>query len=455
MIDPGIFKRYDIRGKVGEALTEDAARQIGQAFGTFLLRKGVRKVVVGHDNRTHSRLLADAAIDGLVRAGLEVTDIGMASTPVVYWSAVEMNSCGGMMITGSHLAPTMNGFKLSIGKNNLYGDQIQTLRKWIEAGDLTVGEGHVVADDSANERYLTMAERKLHHARKLKIVIDAGNGMGGIYAVPLFERLGHEVIPLYCEPDGMYPNHQPDPQNPANLVDLAAKVKETGADLGLAFDGDADRVGVVDDQGEPVVADRVLILLARDMLSRHPGATVVGDVLSTQVLFEEVKRAGGEPLIWISGHSLIKAKMAEAGALLGGEMSGHIFLGEDYYGFDDGVFVAGRIVQILAAGDQALSQIMQTVPVLYATPEYRPHCPDERKQPVIDAVHAQLKDQYPINDVDGIRVTFDNGWGLLRYSNTEPVLSMRFEGETEADALAYKQIVQDALKQVYPEIEDF
>ncbi|MBN1565425.1 MAG: phosphomannomutase/phosphoglucomutase [Anaerolineae bacterium] len=459
MIDSSIFKRYDIRGKVGAALTEDAATQIGQAFGTFLQRKGVREAVIGHDNRTHSRGLADAAIAGLTRAGITVTDIGLASTPVVYWCAVEGvtsgDPVGGLMVTGSHLKPEMNGFKLSIGMKNLYGDQIQALHSMIQKGDLTVGEGHVAADDDANARYLTMLGEKLNHARPLKIVVDGGNGMGGVYAVPLLEALGHEVIKLYVEPDGTYPNHQPDPQNAANLRDLVAQVRASGADLGLAFDGDADRVGVVDDCGQPIPADRVLVLLARDTLTRHPGATVVADVLSSQVLFDEVERAGGKSLIWISGHSLIKAKMAEVGAVLGGEMSGHIFVGDGYYGFDDGVFVAGRIIQILTAQDKPLAEIMKSVPELYATPEFRPHCPDAQKQPVIDAVHAALKDTYPINDVDGIRITFACGWGLLRYSNTEPVLSMRFEGETAADALEYKKIVQDAVKQAYPALEDF
>jgi len=454
-IDPAIFKRYDIRGKVGAALTEAGARLIGQAFGTYLVRQEVREVVIGHDNRVSSRGLADAAIKGLVDAGCLVTDIGMAATPVVYWCAVEAGDVGGVMVTGSHLKPEMNGFKLSIGKRSLYGDQIQTLRRMIDEGDLVAGEGHATQDEEANTRYLTMAESRLHHARSLTIVVDGGNGMGGVYAVPLLEALGHTVIPLYCTPDGMYPNHQPDPQNAENLRDLVAKVREVGADLGLAFDGDADRVGVVDDTGTPVPADRVLVLLARDVLARNPGATVVADVLSSQVLFDEVARAGGCPVIWISGHSLVKAKMEETGALLGGEMSGHIFLGDDYYGFDDGVFVAGRIVQILTAQDHPLSALMATVPVLYATPEYRPHCPDERKADVITAVHAALKDRYPINDVDGIRITFERGWGLLRQSNTEPVLSMRFEGETEADALEYKRIVKEALKQAYPDVEDF
>ena len=455
MIQPGIFKRYDIRGKVGDAITEEAAQQIGRAFGTYLLRQGLREAVVGHDNRLSSRSLADAAIRGLTAAGCGVIDIGMVATPVVYWSAIEAGNIGGMMITGSHLKPEMNGFKLSIGMSNLYGDQIQALRRMIETGDLLSGSGQARIDDSANERYLAMAESRLHHARLLKIVVDAGNGMGGIYGPPLLEAFGHTVIRLYCEPDGTYPHHQPDPQNPDNLRDLSARVISAGADLGLAFDGDADRVGVVDDQGNPISADRVLVLLARDTLKRNPGATVVADVLSTQVLFDEVTRAGGRPLIWISGHSLIKAKMAEEKALLGGEMSGHIFMGDGYYGFDDGVFVAGRIVQILSAQDQPLSAIMQTVPTLYSTPEYRPHCPDEKKESVIQAVHEALKPHYPINDVDGIRITFERGWGLLRQSNTEPVLSLRFEGQTEADALEYKRIVREALVKAYPEVEDF
>jgi phosphomannomutase/phosphoglucomutase len=455
MIQPGIFKKYDIRGKAGDTLTGEGAALIGQAFGTYLHQQGVRAVVVGHDNRHSSRGLADAAIRGLVQAGCAVTDIGMVATPVVYWYAVEAGSAGAMMITGSHLKPDMNGFKLAIGKNNLYGDEIQTLYQMISSGALASGEGHAVVDAHANENYLTMAEHKLHHARPLKIVVDAGNGMGGVYAVPLLQGLGHEVIPLYCEPDGTYPHHQPDPQDEANLRDLIAQVHAHKADLGLAFDGDSDRVGVVDDQGRAIAADRVLVLLARDTLSHHPGATVIADVLSTQVLFDEVAKAGGRPLIWISGHSMIKAKMAQEGALLGGEMSGHIFIADDYYGFDDGIFVAGRIVQILTQQNQPLSALMATVPALAATPEYRPHCPDDQKAPVIRAVYEALKDQYPINDVDGVRITFERGWGLLRASNTEPALSLRFEGQTEADALAYKQIVRAALVRAYPGVQEF
>lgn len=455
MIEPSIFKKYDIRGKAGDTLTEEGAALIGQAFGTFLQDNGVREVIVGRDNRHSSPGLARAAIGGLVRAGRRVTDIGMVATPLVYWCAVEAGNVGGLMITGSHLKPEMNGFKLSIGKDNLYGEQIQALRGLIERGDLREGEGETHADEDASARYLAMVEGKLRRARPLKIVIDAGNGMGGVYGAPLLEALGHRVMCLYCAPDGSYPHHQPDPQVPENLSELSALVVREGADLGLAFDGDADRVGVVDDQGNPITADRVLVLLARDTLARHPGATVVADVLSTQVLFDEVARAGGRPIIWISGHSLIKAKMAEEGALLGGEMSGHIFIADGYYGFDDGPFVAGRVAQIVAAQDRPLSALMATVPTLYSTPEYRPRCPDDQKAAVIEAVRQRLAPEYEMNTVDGLRITFERGWGLLRASNTEPVLSLRFEGETEAHALAYKQIVRDALTEAFPEVEDF
>jgi len=455
-IDPGIFKRYDIRGKVGSAITEEAAVQIGQAFGTLLRRRRIHEVVIGHDNRTHSRALADSAIIGLIRAGCTVTDIGMVATPVVYWYAVEAGDIGAVQVTGSHLAPDQNGFKLAIGMRNLYGDQIADLYTMITHHDLAVGEGQAVTDEAANEGYLAMVEARLApHARPLTIVVDGGNGMGGLYGPPLLEALGHRVIPLYCQPDGTYPNHQPDPQKESNLRDLVAAVRREGADLGLAYDGDADRVGVVDDQGAVLGADFMMVLLARDMLSRNPGAIVVGDVLCTQVLFDEVAKAGGQPLVWISGHSMIKAKMAEVGAKLGGEMSGHIFMGENYYGFDDGIFVGGRFAGLGAARQQPLSALMRTVPRLFATPEYRPHCPDDRKAGVIAAVQHALEGRYPINTVDGIRVTFERGWGLLRQSNTEPVLSLRFEGETEADALAYKQIMVEALRRAYPEVESF
>ena len=455
MLDAGIFKRYDIRGEVGVNLDEAVTEMIGRAFGSWLAEQGITQAVLGHDNRVSSPSLAEAATRGLLAAGCDVTAVGQVSTPLVYWRAVEAGEIGALMVTGSHLPPQMNGFKLAVGARNLYGAQIQTLRERIAAGDFAQGEGQLNPDAEARDRYVAMLRGKLRHPRPLRIVVDAGNGMGGVFALPLLESLGHTVIPLHCEPDGTYPNHQPDPQDTANLRDLVAAVHAERADVGLAFDGDADRVGVVDDQGQPIPADRVLALLARDVLARHPGATVVGDVLCSQVLFDAVERAGGVPLIWASGHSLVKAKMAEVGAVLGGEMSGHIFIRDGFYGFDDGVYVAGRVVQLLTEGEAPLSARTAELPTLYATPEYRPRCPEARKAEVIAAVRDALAADYPINDVDGVRVTFPNGWGLLRASNTEPVLSLRFEGATEADALEYKRIFQQALRTAYPEIADF
>jgi phosphomannomutase/phosphoglucomutase len=456
-VNSKIFKKYDIRGKAtgdGAVVTKEVARLIGRAFGTYVQRVEDKQiVVVGRDNRTTSYELAQAAIEGAQMTGCRVIDIGMVSTPVVYWHGVHHDHAGGLMVTGSHLAPDQNGFKLAIGNRNLYGAQIDVIRQIIEHHQFAAGDGPTEVDDHAYSRYVHDLEKRISMARPLKVVIDAGNGTGGLFAPRLFGLWGHEVLEcLYCEPDGTYPNHHPDPQRAENMQALGEKVCELGADVGIAFDGDADRMGVVDEQGNMIVADRVLALLARDLLKRQPGASIVADVLSSQVLFDEIARAGGEPVMWISGHSLIKAKMAEIGSPLGGEMSGHIFLGEDYFGYDDGYFAAGRLLQLLAASDKPLSELNASIPTLYSTPEYRPRCPDEAKEKVIQGVQDALADKGEVVDVDGVRIKFERGWGLLRASNTEPVLSLRFEGETEADALEYRDLFLAALS-TFREVE--
>jgi phosphomannomutase/phosphoglucomutase len=456
-IDSKLFKKYDIRGRaMGDdaPLTPEVARLIGRAFGTYLQRvEGKNSAVVGRDNRLSSPALAAAAIDGLRESGISVTDIGLVSTPVVYFYAVSLENAGGLMITGSHLKPDQNGFKLSVGARNLWGDQIQALYDSITSDDFEQGAGAVEtrSQDDVLGRYIHEIATKIGDggglARRLRVVVDAGNGTGGLIGPELFRQLGCKVTELFCEPDGTYPNHQPDPQVSENMQALSEKVSEVGADIGIAFDGDADRMGAVDELGNMIAADRLLALLARDMLSRNPGASFVADVLSSQVLFDEVTKAGGVPVVWASGHSLVKAKMAEIGALLGGEMSGHIFLAEDYYGFDDAYLAAGRLLNLIATSGQTLSQLNATMPTLYSTREYRPHCPDDLKQTVIDSVGQALQGQGKIISVDGIRVQFERGWGLLRASNTEPVLSLRFEGQTEDDALVYRQLFADALRQ--------
>ncbi|MFO7323172.1 MAG: phosphomannomutase/phosphoglucomutase [Chloroflexota bacterium] len=455
-IDAKLFKKYDIRGRaLGEnpPLTPDVARRIGHAFGTWLREHSTaNEVVVGRDNRHSSPALAEAAIEGIRASGCNVVDIGLVMTPLVYWWAVQRGNAGGLMVTGSHLAPDQNGFKLSVGPRNLFGDDLQALRGLIESGALAQGRGAVEQIDEPFTPYMAQIVPSLPMARALRIVVDPGNGTAGLFAPRLFEAWSHHVTCIFCEPDGDYPNHQPDPQVPANMVALRNAVREHNADLGIAFDGDADRMGAVDETGRVITADRLLALLARDMLSRHPGASVVADVLCSQVLFDEVAAANGVPIMWASGHSLVKSKMAEVGALLGGEMSGHIFLGEDYYGFDDACLAAGRLLQIVASTSMTLSQIDATLPTLFSTPEYRPHCPDEAKAKVIEGVAAALAGEGEVVSVDGVRIRFERGWGLLRASNTEPVLSLRFEGETEADAWRYRDLFAAALRQ-FPEVE--
>lgn len=455
-INPGLFKKYDIRGRASgpdALLTEEVARLVGRAFATYLASKGVNSAVVGHDNRATSEQLQAALMAGLRESGCHALDLGLVATPVVYWHAVNNGDVAGVMVTGSHLPGDQNGFKLCIGARTLYGDAIQALRSIIDAGEFAEGAGALMVQGDSHAEYVDDLVKRVPQGRSLRVVVDAGNGIGGLFGPRLLERWGHTVVEcLYCQPDATYPNHHPNPQESENMRDLSAKVRETGADVGIAFDGDADRMGAVDENGTMIAADRLLALLARDMLKRHSGAAVVADVLSSQVLFDAVEAAGGKAFMAASGHSLVKEAMREHGALLGGEMSGHIFLAEDYFGFDDGFLAAGRLLQVIAESGDSLSVLDETLPRLYSTPEYRPHCPDEDKAAVINAVADRLRDRGRVETVDGVRIRFERGWGLLRASNTEPVLSLRFEGETEADALEYRDLFASALKD-FPQVD--
>jgi phosphomannomutase/phosphoglucomutase len=455
-ISASIFKKYDIRGKAsGDSMTlsTDIAYQVGQGIATYFLRmEQIEQVVVGRDNRHSSFALQEGLMDGLQRGSMKITDIGLVSTPLVYWHAVQRGNVGGIMVTGSHLEPDYNGFKICVGNRNIYDAGIRMIARFIADKNLAYGGGGVVTDNSAYSQYIHDVAKRINIPSKLKVVIDPGNGTGGIFAPRLLQLWGQEVIGIFIEPDGDYPNHQPDPQDSDNLVGLAAKVRETNADIGIAFDGDVDRIGVVDEKGNIIAADRILALLAQDMLRRKPGATVVGDVLCSQVVFDTITRAGGIPYMAASGHSIVKDAMRDQEALLGGEMSGHIFLGEDYFGFDDGYMAMGRLLQVLANSGTTISQLDNRLPRLYSTPEYRPQCPDDAKDRVIYGVQQALLGKGIITDVDGIRVQFDNGWGLLRASNTEPVLSLRFEATTEAEAHVYRELFAKALAK-FPEVE--
>lgn len=458
-LDHRLFKKYDIRGTAsGEAarLTPEAAQAIGRSFGTYLQMVEERDtVVIGRDNRASSHSLQAAISEGLLASGCSVIDIGLVATPLVYWHAVHYGDIGGVMVTGSHLPADQNGFKLCIGARPVYGDALHVIRRLIENGRMYAGKGNLSVDSGAYRRYVDdLGWRvKKSDGRRLKVVIDAGNGMGGIFAPTLVENWGHEVVAkLYCEPDATFPNHHPNPQEPENMVDLGAAVREHGADVGIAFDGDADRMGAVDENGDMIAADRLLALLAVDMLDRQAGAALVADVLCSQALFDAVEAAGGYAFMAASGHSLVKEAMRDKGALIGGEMSGHIFLAEDYHGFDDGFLAAGRLLQLVAASGASLAELDGRLPRLHSTPEYRPHCPDDQKETVIAGVAEQLREHGEVVTVDGFRLNCANGWGILRASNTEPVLSLRFEGQTEADALAIKALFVDALR-AYPQVE--
>lgn len=460
VIHRSIFKKYDIRGNAeGEDafINEEVAQLVGQALGTYLQRfENTVKVVIGRDNRRTSYALHKATIDGLVSSGCHVIDLGLVPTPVVYWHAAHRSTTeslvGGVVITGSHVGPEYNGFKMCVGSRTIHGEQILLIRSFIEKGGMAFGQGSAEVDFSAYSKYIADLEPRLKSARPLKVVVDAGNGTAGLFAPTLLKKWGHVVEScLFCQPDGNFPNHAPDPHNSANLKALAEKVRETQADIGIAFDGDADRMAVVDEHGNVIPSDRILALLAHDILKRHPGATVVTDVMSSQVLLDEIKKSGGMPFMWSCGYALIKAKMVETRALLAGEMSGHIFIAEDYYGIDDGFFVAGKLLHMLAAGDSSLSSLNQQMPQRFITAEYRPACPDKDKHDIVDKVRDLLTSKGEIVEIDGIRVQFKHGWGVLRASNTEAMLSLRFEGETEAAMQEIRQLFVDALKQ-FPQV---
>jgi phosphomannomutase/phosphoglucomutase len=452
-----IFRKYDIRGTVegdNPQLTPRLARLVGQAYGTYIQRElGLNQVFVGGDNRLSTPPLKDAVIDGLLTTGLKVTDIGPVMTPTVYFASASHDHAGGIMVTGSHLTTRFNGIKMAYGSQALADEQIQALLKLIQADDFATGSGQRVQDLDMIKKHMSVIQGKVKMGpRKLKVVVDSGNGLSGAYVPPVMQALGVEVICLFCEPDGTFPNHLPNPEDPELTKDLEAAVIQHGADFGIAFDGDADRCGLIDDHGHHVAADRFLALLARDMLTRVKGAAVVFDVKSSQVLPDLIRESGGQPVLWKSGHSLMKAKMHEIGAPLGGEVSGHIFIGENYYGFDDAPLVALKALEIFSKTDKTLSQALNDMPTMPATPEIIMSAPDDIKFKIIDAVRDRLQGQYEVITVDGARAIFENGWGLVRASNTQPAITMRFEAHTRPQLVEYMRRF-DALLNDYPQVD--
>ncbi|MAE70476.1 MAG: phosphomannomutase [Gemmatimonadetes bacterium] len=426
-----IFREYDIRGIAETDLSDDVARAIGRSYGSVVRgdSDGAR-VAVGRDGRLSSPRLSRALTEGINSAGVDVVDVGLVPTPCLYHTIHHLGVDGGVMVTGSHNPGHMNGFKLSKGTASIYGEAITDLERRIRESELASGGGEREEIDGLTP-YLAALASRIELARPLKIVLDAGNGSGGPAAEEFLRGLGVDLIPLFCEPDGSFPNHPADPTVLSNLDDLIRTVRETGADLGIGLDGDADRVGVVDNLGRVLWGDRLLALFARELLGgAHPGAPVIFEVKCSQALVEDIEAHGGRPIMWKTGHSLIKSKMKETAAPLAGEMSGHMFFADEYFGYDDGIYAAGRIARLLAGDSRPLSEIADTVPNYSCTPELRVECADSRKFAVVDEVLDHFRDGREVVDIDGARILFGDGWGLVRASNTQPVLVLRFEART-------------------------
>jgi phosphomannomutase/phosphoglucomutase len=449
IVTPTVFREYDIRGLAEKEFDKEFALLLGKVHGTVIAANGGKRATVGRDCRATSEVYAEAVIAGLVSAGLQVYDIGVCPTPLLYFSLFHLDVDGGIMITASHNPAEYNGFKICVGKETIYGQQIQDLRMRRERRECRARAGGQV------ERYQILPPYRRHVLtdiaklkRPLKVVVDAGSGVGGPVAPPIIRELGCEVWEIACTPDGNFPMHHPDPTVPENLELLIDKVKKEKADVGIAYDGDADRLGVVDDKGNILWGDELLVLFARDVLKRNPGATIISEVKCSQRLFDDIAKNGGKPIMWKAGHSLLKAKMKETHALLAGEMSGHMFFKERYFGYDDGVYASLRLLEILANSTQPLSAMLADLPQTVSTPEIRVDFPDAQKFIIAEKATDYFRKHYDIIDVDGVRVHFHEGWGLIRASNTQPALVLRFEARSTEKLQEYRSIIESKLEEL-------
>lgn len=445
MFKPTIFREYDIRGASDAELLDPDVAQLGRAFGTYLRRHAGRRISLGRDNRLSSPRLRDALLRGLVASGCDVIDLGVVPTPVLYYSVCHLKTDGAVMITGSHNPPEFNGFKVVCGASTIHGAAIQEIRRMIDTGDLATGEGAQTTADVVTP-YVREVSAQFHFPRRIRVVFDAGNGTGGPVMHRILENLNVDTTEMFFEMDGRFPNHHPDPTMPANLQALIEKVRKSKADLGIAFDGDTDRIGAVDDRGAIIWGDQLMIIYGREILTRKPGATFIGEVKCSQLMYDDLKARGGNPIMWKTGHSLIKAKMKETHAELAGEMSGHIFFADRWYGFDDALYSACRLMEIVADSGQPLSHQLADLPATVVTPEIRFDCPDELKFAVVGEAIAVLRARHRTEDVDGVRVLFPHGWGLVRASNTQPVLVMRFEATTAELLEEYRREIETVVE---------
>lgn len=432
-INKSIFREYDIRGIVATELQDDVVERIAAACASMFAGRDAKRIALGFDGRPSSPHIAAVVAETLAGYGCRVIEIGLVSTPLLYFAVHHWQLDGGIMVTASHNPPEYNGFKIQLGKASLAGEQIREIYETAQAGSFPASaEGSREKRDVLEEYLDYVAGNVKLGDRKIKVVVDAGNGTGGISAGPLYRRLGVEVIEIYCDVDGDFPNHHPDPTKEENLQDLIAAVKKHEADLGLAFDGDGDRIGVVDHAGQILWGDQILLVFALDLLGRHPGATIISEVKASRVFYDEVERHGGRAVMYKTGHSLIKNKIAETGAQLAGEVSGHIFFNDKWFGFDDAVYAGARLLEILSFSDKNLARIRESFPPVFNTPEIRIDTTEEAKFAIVAEVCRHFKENYQVNDIDGARISFPHGWALVRASNTQPALVVRFEADTPA-----------------------
>ena len=451
-MDPNTFREYDIRGIVGEEIRDDDVVLLGKAFGTYMGRQGKRRVVVGRDCRLSSGHFRDLLVAGMLTTGLDVIDVGLVPTPVFYFALRYLEREGGMMITASHNPPEYNGFKICDGFDTIYGKEIQEVRELAEGGSFQAGTGQVASRDIVTP-YMDFVVNNIRLSRCLRVGVDAGNATAGPLILPILERLGCEVFPLYCDLDGTFPNHEPDPTVIENLRDLRVLVQKERLDAGVAFDGDGDRLGVVNHFGEPVFGDKLMLIFAREILARRPGVTFISEVKCSQTLYADIRKHGGKAIMWRTGHSLIKAKMKEVDAALAGEMSGHMFFKDRYFGYDDGLYAACRLLEILAHTGKTIPELLQDVPVTSTTPEIRVPCPDSIKFEVVERAKQRFRDMnLEIIDVDGARVVVNDGWGLVRASNTQPVLVLRYEAGTPERLDEIRKLVEGVIEEASKEV---
>jgi phosphomannomutase/phosphoglucomutase len=443
-MNPNVFREYDVRGVVDQDLNEEFVFNLGRAIGTYADQHKVKTMSIGRDCRLSSDAYHNFLIQGLNSCGIETIDIGLCATPMLYFSIRHLKTDGGVMVTGSHNPPEFNGFKICIGHDTIYGDNIQDLRKIIESNRFAAGRGGSRNQDISKD-YEDYLFENVFINKKLKVIVDAGNGVGGRFFLPLLQRLNYDVTDIYCEPDGRFPHHFPDPTVEDNLEELIRVVREQKADLGIAFDGDADRLGVISDKGEIIWGDKLLLLFSRYILQDKPNSTIIGEVKCSQVLYDDIKKHSGRPIMWKAGHSLIKAKMKEEKAALGGEMSGHIFFADRYFGYDDAIYAALRLLEILSQTGKQISSLLSDVPQTFATPEIRIDCPDDKKAEVVNKIKNHYRNTPGVIDIDGVRIPFKEGWALVRSSNTQPIIVLRFEASSSEALQAIRREVEELL----------